>query len=100
MNGGQISAEIARSVGTIASIIAIVGTAIKTGQWKGEHQERIKQLEEAIDKTARDLEHMDKRVDGIEKLLSETLTALKKDVEYIRGSLDDLKKERRRDAQA
>jgi archaellum component FlaC len=98
MNEGQISIEIARSVGTIASIIAIVGTAIKTGQWKGEHQERIKQLEEAIDKTVEDLEHMDRRVDGIEKLLSETLTALKKDVEYIKGSIDDLKARRRRDA--
>jgi vacuolar-type H+-ATPase subunit D/Vma8 len=98
MNEGQISIEIARSVGTIASIIAIVGTAIKTGQWKGEHQERIKQLEETIDKTVEELEHMDRRVDGIEKVLAETLTALRKDVEYIRGSLDDLKAERRRNA--
>jgi archaellum component FlaC len=98
VNEGQISIEIARSVGTIASIIAIVGTAIKTGQWKGEHQERIKQLEDTIDKTVEDLEHMDERVDGVEKLLSETLTALKKDVEYIKGSIDDLKKERRRRA--
>jgi hypothetical protein len=98
MNEGQIGVEIARSVGTIASIIAIVGTAIKTGQWKGEHQERIRQLEEAIDKTVGDLELMDKRVDGIERLLSETLTALKKDVEYIKLSVDDLKEERRRNA--
>jgi archaellum component FlaC len=95
---GQIGIEIARSVGTIASIIAIVGTAIKTGQWKGEHQERIRQLEETIDKTVEDLERMDERVDGVEKILSETLTALKKDVEYIKGSIDDLKKERRRRA--
>jgi archaellum component FlaC len=95
MNEGQLSVEIARSVGTIASIIAVVGTAIKAGQWKGEHQERIKQLEETITKTVEDLNSMDKRVDGIERSLSEVLTALKKDVEYIRLSVDDLKAERR-----
>jgi hypothetical protein len=98
MNEGQIGIEIARSVVTIAAIRALVGTAVKTGQWKGEHQERIRQLEETIDKTVEDLKRMDERVDGVEKLLSETLTALKKDVEYIRGALDELKRERRRRA--
>jgi hypothetical protein len=96
MNEGQLGAEIARGVGTIASILAVVATAIKTGQWKGEHQERIKQLEGVIDKTVEDLEHMDRRMDGVEKVLAETLTALRKDVEYIKGSLDDFKAERRR----
>jgi hypothetical protein len=90
-------AEIARNVGIIASLLGVVGTAIKTGQWKGEHETRIKQLESVLDKTVDKLSKMDDRVDGIEKELLKTMTGLKKDVEYIRASVDGLKNRRRED---
>ncbi|MDR2020511.1 MAG: hypothetical protein LBQ14_07080 [Treponema sp.] len=97
---GELITEIGRNVGIVASILATVGTAIKAGQWKGEHGERLKAAETALGKTMEQLSDMDERVDGIERELAETLTALKKDVEYIRLSMDEEKEERRRNAQA
>jgi hypothetical protein len=97
---GEVGVEIARNVGIVASILATVGTAIKAGQWKGEHGARLGAVEKALAKTVEQLSKMDERVDGLEKELAETLTALKKDVEYIRKSMDEEKEERRRYAQA
>jgi hypothetical protein len=97
---GELITEIGRNVGIVASILATVGTAIKAGQWKGEHGVRLKAAETALEKTMKQLSKMDERVDGIERELAETLTALKKDVEYIRLSMDEEKEERRRNAQA
>ena len=90
--------DLARSVGIVASILAAVGTAIKAGQWKGEHGARLEAVEAALTKTVDQLSQMDERVDGLERELAETLTALKKDVEYIRRTLEEEKKERRRHA--
>jgi hypothetical protein len=97
---GDVGVEVARNVGIIASILATVGTAVKAGQWKGEHGARLLAVENAIAKTVDQLSKMDARVDGIERELAETLTALKKDVEYIRKSIDEEKEERRRNAPA
>ena len=95
---GEVGVEIARNVGIVASILATVGTAIKAGQWKGEQGARLEAVEGMLAKTVEQLSSMDKRVDGLEKELAETLTALKKDVEYIRKSMDEEKEERRRHA--
>jgi vacuolar-type H+-ATPase subunit D/Vma8 len=91
MSDGGNSIEIAKNIGIIASLIGFLGTAIKAGQWKGEHEVRLKRLESVLDKTVDKLSKMDERVDGIEKELLLTMTAMKKDVEYIKVSLDDLK---------
>jgi hypothetical protein len=90
--------EIARNVGIIASIVGVIGTAIKAGQWKGEHGARLRVLEGTLAQTVDKLSRMDDRVDGIERELLQTMTALKKDIEYIREYIDEEKKERRRDA--
>jgi Skp family chaperone for outer membrane proteins len=90
--------EVAKNIGVIASIVGFVGTAIKVGQWKGGHEARLKKLEEVLDKTVEKLSRIDDRVGGIERELLETMTALKKDIEYIRKSLDEEKEERRRNA--
>ncbi|MDR2662880.1 MAG: hypothetical protein LBC31_07795 [Treponema sp.] len=95
---GEVGIEIARNVGIIASILATVGTAVKAGQWKGEHGVRLSAAENTLEKTVDQLARMDERVDGIEKELAETLTALKKDVEYIRKTIE--KEDRRRNAPA
>jgi hypothetical protein len=97
---GEVGIEIARNVGIIASILATVGTAVKAGQWKGEHGARLGAVEDTLAKTVAQLSKMDERVDGIEKELAEVLTALKKDVEYIRKTIDEEKEERRRNAPA
>jgi hypothetical protein len=97
---GEVGVEIARNVGIIASILATVGTTVKAGQWKGEHGARLSAVEDTIAKTVDQLSKMDERVDGIERELAETLTALKKDVEYIRKTIDEEKEERRRNAPA
>ncbi|MDR2661405.1 MAG: hypothetical protein LBC31_00245 [Treponema sp.] len=97
---GEVGIEIARNVGIIASILATVGTAVKAGQWKGEHGARLSAVEGALAKTVEQLSKMDERVDGIERELAEALTALKKDVEYIRKTIDEEKEERRRNAPA
>jgi hypothetical protein len=94
------SIEIARNIGIIASIVGFLGTAIKAGQWKGEHGARLKVLEDTLTKTVDKLSRMDDRVDGIEKELLQAMTGLQKDIEYIREFIDDQKEERRRNAQA
>jgi hypothetical protein len=91
MSDGNNGMEIAKSVGIIASLVGFLGTAIKAGQWKGEHEARLSKLEEMIERTAEKLSKVDDRVDGIERELLQTMTALRKDVEYIKGSIDDLK---------
>jgi hypothetical protein len=91
MNDGSGSLELAKNIGIVASMIGVIGTAIKAGQWKGEHGARLKILEDTLAKTVDKLSKMDDRVDGIERELLRTMTALKKDVEYIKGSIDDLK---------
>ena len=95
---GDLITEIARNVGIVASILATVGTAIKAGQWKGGHEARLIAAESALARTVDQLSSMDARVDSLEKELAETLTALKKDVEYIRKTIDEEKEERRRHA--
>jgi Skp family chaperone for outer membrane proteins len=90
--------EVAKNIGIIASIIGFIGTAIKVGHWKGEHEARLLKLEEVLEKTVEKLSKVDDRVDGIERELLETMTALKKDIEYIKKSLDEEKEERRRNA--
>jgi hypothetical protein len=90
--------EIARNVGIIASIVGVIGTAIKAGQWKGEHGARLRALEGTLAQTVDKLSRMDDRVDGIERELLQTMTALKKDIEYIREYIDEEKEERRRNA--
>ena len=87
--------EIVRNVGLIASLIGVVGTAIKAGHWKGEHEARLAKLEDVLSETVQKLAKIDDRVDGIERGLLETMTSLKKDVEYIRIYVDDQKKRRR-----
>jgi hypothetical protein len=87
--------EIAKTMGIIASLVGFLGTAIKAGQWKGEHEARLSKLEEVLEKTVEKLSKVDDRVDGIERELLQTMTALRKDVEYIKGSIDDLKAARR-----
>ena len=95
MNDGSI--EIARNIGIIASLVGFLGTAIKIGQWKGEHEIRLKKLESALDETVNKLAKVDDRVDGIERQLLETMTSLKKDVEYIRVYIDEQKQRRRKE---
>jgi peptidoglycan hydrolase CwlO-like protein len=90
--------EIAKATGIIASLVGFVGTAVKAGQWKGEHEARLSRLEEALKTTVEKLSKVDSRVDGIERELLQTMTALKKDIEYIREYIDEEKKGRRRDA--
>jgi hypothetical protein len=90
--------EIAKNIGIIASIVGVIGTAVKAGQWKGEHGARLRVLEDTLSKTVDKLSKMDDRIDGIERELLQTMTALKKDIEYIRAYIDEEKKERRRDA--
>jgi hypothetical protein len=92
------SMEIAKNIGIIASIVGFVGTAIKVGHWKGGHDARLVRLEDILDKTVEKLSKVDDRVDGIERELLETMTALRKDIEYIKRALDDEKEERRRNA--
>jgi hypothetical protein len=87
--------EIAKNIGIIASIIGFIGTAVKAGQWKGEHDLRLKKLEDTLADTVRTLSRMDERVDGIEKELLKTMTCLQKDVEYIKKSIDEQKAERK-----
>jgi vacuolar-type H+-ATPase subunit D/Vma8 len=90
--------EVAKNIGIIASTIGFIATAIKVGHWKGEHDVRLAKLEEVLEKTVEKLSRVDDRVDGIERELLETMTALKKDIEYIKKSLDEEKEERRRNA--
>jgi hypothetical protein len=89
--------EVARNVGIIAAMVGVIGTAIKAGQWKGEHDAKLKTLETVLDKTVDKLARMDDRIDGVERTLLETLTGLKKDVEYIKLAVDGLQKRRRED---
>ncbi|MDR2186386.1 MAG: hypothetical protein LBO80_12085 [Treponema sp.] len=100
MTEGDLVVEIARNVGLVASIMGTVGTAIKAGQWKGEHGARLVVAEHTLTRTVEQLSKIDARVDGLERELAETLTALKKDVEYIRKTIEEEKEERRRYAQA
>ena len=95
MNDGV---EIARNIGIIASLVGFLGTAIKAGQWKGEHDIRLKNLEGVLSETVNKLSKIDDRVDTIEHKLLETVTSLKKDVEYIKDYIDEQKRRRREDA--
>jgi len=87
--------EVAKNIGIIASMIGVVGTAIKTGQWKGEHDARLKALEGVVEKTVDKLSRIDDRVDGIERELLATMAGLKKDIEHIKSSVDEMKNRRR-----
>jgi uncharacterized protein YoxC len=91
MNDGSNTVEIAKNIGIIASIVGFLGTAIKVGQWKGEHDIRLKRLEDTLADTVKTLSRMDERVDGIERELLQTMTSLQKDVEYIKRSIDEVK---------
>ena len=95
-DGGNII-EVARNVGVIASLVGSLGTAVKVGQWKGKYETRFEQLEKKVDETISRLSKVDDRVDGIERQLLETMTSLKKDVEYIRGYIDEQKHRRRKE---
>jgi hypothetical protein len=97
-DSGNGAAEIARNIGSIASIVGFIGTAIKVGQWKGEHDVRLKKLEDVLKETVEKLSKVDDRVDGIEKELFKTMTSLQKDVEYIKKSVDGLTERRPRAA--
>jgi hypothetical protein len=95
MSDHNTGVEIARNIGIIASILGFIGTAIKAGQWKGEHDLRLKRLEDTLADTVKTLSRLDDRVDGIERELLQTMIALQKDVEYIKKSVDEVKAERR-----
>jgi hypothetical protein len=87
--------EIAKNIGIIASILGFIGTAIKAGQWKGEHDIRLKKLEDTLADTVKALSRLDDRVDGVEKELLQVMVSLQKDVEYIKKSIDEVKADRR-----
>ena len=87
--------EITKNVGIIASILGVIGTAIKAGQWKGEHDSRLKTLESVLKDTVDKLAKMDERDDRLERELVEVMTGLKKDVEYIKGYVEETKQRRR-----
>ncbi|MCL1812236.1 MAG: hypothetical protein FWG29_01800 [Treponema sp.] len=89
------SVEIIKDVGIIASLLGVIGTAIKAGQWKGEHDVRINTLENVLKNTVAELSKMHDKVDGIERELLEVMTGLRKDVEYIKISVDEVKNRRR-----
>jgi hypothetical protein len=97
MSEGGSSLEIAKNIGIIASLVGFIGTAIKVGNWKGEHEVRIKNLESVLEATVDKLSNMNDRLNGIDKELLRNMTELKKDVEYIKKTIET-NVERRRNA--
>ena len=93
---GDMWAELGRNVAIISAILGLVAVAIKVGQWKGEHQIKIEHNHNKLGKIENQQEMMDKRFDRLDRELAGTLTALGKDIEYIKKGFDDLKRSRRK----
>jgi len=84
--------ETAKTVGLIAQVIGLITIAIKGGQWKGSLDSRISTLESHASETVEKLSYMDTRLDNIEKELLKVMISVQKDIEYIKKSIDEEKK--------
>lgn len=86
--------DIARTIGFIVQAVGLITIAIKGGQWKGNLESRMAMLEESSSQTIQKLTQMDSRLDNIEKDLLKVMITVQKDIEYIKKSIDEEKRQK------
>ena len=84
--------ETAKTIGLMVQVIGLITIAVKGGQWKGALDNRISALEVSSGETVQKLSHMDSRLDNVEKELLKVMISVQKDIEYIKKSIDEEKK--------
>ncbi len=78
-------------MGFVSNAIGVAYVAIKSGVWKGETDNRVKDLECDVADIRVKVESLDGRLNGMEKEFSKTLARMEANVEFIKETVVDLK---------
>ncbi len=82
---------LAQAMGFAMQTIGLITVAIKTGNWKGITDSKIKDLEKNVNDVRVKVESMDDRLDGVEKEFSKALARIETNLDFIKESLVELK---------
>ncbi len=82
---------IAQAMGFAMQTIGIITVAIRTGNWKGVTDNRIKDLEVDVDGIRKKVEKMDGRLNGMEKEFSRALARIETNLDFVKETLVELK---------
>ncbi len=82
---------VAQAMGFVAQTIGLITIAVKTGNWKGVTDNRIKDLETDVDDIRVKVEKMDGRLNGMEKEFSKALARIETNLDFVKETLVELK---------
>ncbi len=79
--------SLAQAMGFAMQTIGLITVAIKTGNWKGITDSKIKDLESDVKDIRIKVESIDDRLDGVEKEFSKALVKIEANLEFIKERL-------------